>query len=685
MQLEQRPVSRTALIWLLILQLGVLFPVALQLPAWLLLISGLCWGWRLAIFRGALSSPGRWAKAGLVFLCIGLVIWLEGNLYSLRGFALLLALGFVFKLVELRNLKDAYTVLFVALLLLVANLLLSQSLVTSLLTALGLFALLGAWVGLNQVGAELKWRQSLKWASLLYLLALPLTLVMFVLVPRIPPIWQIATDSGQAQVGISESMSPGDISQLARSDALAFRVNFEGERPRQEELYWRTVVMTGFDGRRWWQESGYWFNRRDFEIQGWAKPLWQGNSTWISWPEEPKPWSIAESLVQPYQVIMEPSQQHWLPALESPRSRSANVGLMADQRLIYRFPIQQRFQYQVFSGQNTLALDIERELLERHEPHYLLFPEQRNPRMQAWAKELWRQYSSVEAFVRAFNRHTFSEQYVYTLEPPLLGEDAVDEFWFETQQGFCAHYASALAFALRVVGIPSRVIGGYHGGEWDSDAAFLQVRQFDAHAWVEYWDDTQGWMRSDPTAAIAPHRIRQSFAESLRLEQTAGADKIVSWRLSTSGWLTQLRTQWDQLEYLWHKRVLNYKAEQQYELLKSWFGQVNWSYLMIGLMLAVSAFLSLITLWQSKPWLRAKQPPEVILLNELRKRLEKFDIKLERHLPLSQLDGKLGALNSEQQELVVTFVRFFEQACYEAPGPNQKRQWQQLKALVRKL
>lgn len=665
MDLSKRPVSRTALSWLLILQLAVLLPLALNLPAWLLLVALGCWGWRWAMFQGRLSPPNRWARAGLVLLCIGLVVLLEGQVASLRGFALLLAFGFIFKLVELKNLRDAYAVLMVAALLLAVNLLLSQTLITTGLTGGSLFFWLGAWVGLNQIDPKLNWRQSLKWAGALYLLALPLTVALFILVPRIPPIWQISTDSGRAQTGLSDSIAPGDIAQLARSDALAFRVSFEGERPSQQALYWRTVVMTGFDGRRWWQENEYWFNQQGFEVQGWARPLREQHSRWISWLDAPKPWAQIDEAERSYQVILEPTQQHWLPALAKPRSRTSDVGLVADQRLIYRYPIQQRLQYQVHSQPKLLGLAQEQELMSTHRHRYLSYPPQANPRMQQFATQLALGYPEREAFVQAFMEQVYTQPYVYTLEPPLLGEHAVDEFWFESRRGFCAHYASALALALRVVGIPSRIIGGYQGGEWDEEAQFLQVRQYDAHAWVEYWEPELGWVQVDPTAAVAPHRIESSFAQTLRAGQTQGGEAILSWRLSRSGWLGQLRSRWDRLEYLWHKRVLNYKAEQQYELLKSWFGEVNWRYLMVGLVLGISLFLGVITLWQVKPWQRSSKPAEVRLYQKLIQALEKYQITIAPSCSPTELHEQLQALPIEKRAQIESFIAIFEAISYD--------------------
>ena len=684
MRFAERQVSRTALSWLLILQVAVLIPISFQLPVWLLGISACCWGWRLAIFRGMVSPPGRFFSGLVVVLSVGLVVVLEGRLASLKGFALLLTFGFIFKLVELRNLRDAFAVLLLAILLLGVNLLFSQNLGTSILTAASMLVILAAWIGLSYQRPVIRWRQPLQLAGSLFVLALPITVALFLFIPRIPPVWQISANSGAASTGISDSISPGDVANLIRSDELAFRVSFEGNRlPLQHELYWRSVVMTEFDGRAWKQNNTHWFGRDDFNSQSWAKVIHNRESRWISWPSQPRPWSHYQKLGMDYSVIVEASQQHWLPALANPRSETKDIGLVADGRLIYRRPLLQRIQYDVSSAIEPSPADISLRLAEYHRAMHLAFPKASNQRMQIYAQNLWQQDPVATQFIGRFLR-TIQQNYHYTLRPPLLGEDAIDEFWFDHKAGFCSHYASALAFALRVVGVPSRVIGGYQGGEWDAQANYLQVRQYDAHAWVEYWDEQKGWTKVDPTAAIAPERIEMSFAEQMRSRSGSDLD-VMSWRFSNNEWLIQMRQRWDRLEYLWHQSVLNYKQKQQLELLKNWFGTVNWQQISIGLVAGITLFLTAVLLWNSRFWQKPKRPPQVLLYREFLQKLMDLGVDIDISVPPGEILSRISALTESRQQVAKRFIAAFVAIEYQPEQVITRQQLKELRALLQSL
>ncbi|MBW8190594.1 transglutaminaseTgpA domain-containing protein [Neiella marina] len=671
MMLQQRPVSRTALIWLMVLQLAVLAPLAINLPAWLIVLSLSCWGWRLALLNGRVSPPGKWFSGLAVVVCVALVVLLEGRLLHLKGFALLLAFGFIFKLIELKNLRDAFLVLVLAVMLLAVNLLLSQTLVVSILSAISFFVLLCCWIGLNHIGAEVQWRQPMRLAAQLYVMAAPIAIALFLLVPRIPPFWQVSLNTGQAQTGLSDRMSPGDISQLVRSDELAFRVSFNQERPPQQALYWRAVVMTEFDGRSWQQANQQWFGRNPVANPAWPKPLDPKATPWVSWQGQPKPWAEQSSGAPQYSVILEASQQHWLPALAMPTSADPNIGLVADQRLVHRRPVLQRIQYEVSSRATPLDKHAEQAIVSEHRTSYLDYPKDLNPQIQQYAAALWQQQPRVNAFVQSLMRYVRQHDYAYTLSPPLAGLNAVDEFWFQHKAGFCAHYASAFALMLRVVGIPSRVVGGYQGGEWDEQANYLQVRQYDAHAWVEYWQPDAGWIRLDPTAAIAPERIESSFVQSLRMQQFEHSNALSSWRFSGSEWLLSWRQRWDRLEYLWHRNVLNYKQQQQLELLKRWFGDFDWRQMLVGLVIAISGFLTIIALWQSKPWRRPKVDPQVALFTDFCRKLKKLGVEVDEGLSPNAILTQLDDIPAQKQTRIRSWIAQFVALRFEPNTPPQ--------------
>src|SRR5690606_25782031 len=134
-------------------------------------------------------------------------------------------------------------------------------------------------------------------------------------------------------------------------------------------------------------------------------------------------------------------------------------------------------------------------------------PAGRHPRAVEMARS-WRSQGLgdeeiVDRALRMFNE----QEFYYTLQPPLAVDDAIDQFLFETRQGFCEHYAAAFTVLMRAAGIPARVVTGYQGGTLNPVGGYVIVRQRDAHAWAEVWLGEKGWVRVDPTAAVAPNRI----------------------------------------------------------------------------------------------------------------------------------------------------------------------------------
>ncbi|RTK99023.1 MAG: transglutaminase domain-containing protein, partial [Neisseriaceae bacterium] len=150
----------------------------------------------------------------------------------------------------------------------------------------------------------------------------------------------------------------------------------------------------------------------------------------------------------------------------------------------------------------------------------LRLPSGYNPRARQLAQQ-WRTNSRtpgevVDHALRYFNR----QQFFYTLQPPLLGSDSVDDFLFNSRRGFCEHYASSFVFLMRAAGVPARVVTGYMGGELNPVGGYLIVRQSDAHAWAEVWLGNAGWQRVDPTAAVAPARVQQDLASALPISDS---------------------------------------------------------------------------------------------------------------------------------------------------------------------
>ncbi|MGH8481006.1 MAG: DUF4129 domain-containing transglutaminase family protein, partial [Nevskiaceae bacterium] len=222
-------------------------------------------------------------------------------------------------------------------------------------------------------------------------------------------------------------------------------------------------------------------------------------------------------------------------------------------------------------------------------------PDGRNPRARALARQ-WRDQGLDDAQVieRALSLFR-TQEFFYTLEPPRLGANPVDEFLFETRRGFCEHYSSAFTVLMRAAGIPARVVVGYQGGELNEVGGYYVVRQSDAHAWSEVWLSGSGWVRVDPTAAVAPSRVESGLSAALAPAELPSFLRRGS-GLTTFEYL-RLRADvaWDYVNVAWDRWVLGFTPEVQFELL-SRFGLGDWQRMILALTFSVTGLMALIGL-----------------------------------------------------------------------------------------
>jgi transglutaminase-like putative cysteine protease len=388
------------------------------------------------------------------------------------------------------------------------------------------------------------------------LLAAPLAALLFFVFPRIQgPLWGMPHDAGLGRTGLSNTMAPGNLANLAESEETAFRVRFLDPAPPQSQLYWRGVVLGEFDGRTWTQV---------------APPANgpQGQSVRAS--------VAGRGRVVRHRVTLEPSGQRWLFALDlpeqlpqlagNPSSMSAELELRAD------YPIEERVRYDASS---TPSYGLQAGAALADAERWLALPERYNPRALEAGAVLARQpdpRKRVNTVLRAFHDDGFS----YTQEPPLLGRDSVDDFLYRTKAGFCEHYASAFVFLMRAAGVPARVVTGYQGGELNPVDGFVTVRQSDAHAWAEVWLAGRGWLRVDPTAAVAPERVQRSRARARGRENPFG--QLDNFETGRNSFLSQLRFGFAALDNRWNQWVLNYTPERQQRTIESLkAGLANWT------------------------------------------------------------------------------------------------------------
>ncbi|WP_290698496.1 DUF3488 and DUF4129 domain-containing transglutaminase family protein [Amphritea sp.] len=623
--------TRSSMIWLLVSILLVTIPFISILPGWLYLLAFLTVGWRLMVHSGRWNFPHWSVRFGLLLLV------LLGLLFELRSGSVmavtvgLLVSAFLLKLTEMYRRRDALVVIFVAFLLTVCSFLFHQSIPMALYALLCLIVVTACLntVYRSQQNSDV-WRP-LKHSVTLYMQALPMMLVLFLIFPRIGPLWQVDMNTGQSFTGLSDSMSPGDVSRLTRSAEIAFRARFDGLPPPENQRYWRGLTYDRFDGRRWTRSELKKAGATDSEL------------------------SVSGQKYS-YQVVMEATGQPWRYGLDIPMDYPTNVRRISDLTLVGKEPLMQRAQYQLVSQQGPIkeALSADRY------SEYLQLPQQGNEK----TRQLALKWHSENAVTKDFSKQLlefFASDFRYTLEPPLLlSADPIDQLLFESKRGFCGHFASAAVFMFRAAGIPARVVGGYLGGEMNPLDGALTVRQYEAHAWLEYWDRQDlSWHRLDPTSVVAPLRLEQPAEQLFRSESAFLADALMMRNGFLSGTLLkQLRLRYEAMNYGWHRWVLNFH-QQQSGILQQLLGDIS----VLKILLLVLVPGGLVLSWVAASLLFRRGPRK----NSLLKALERLD----KQLKPAGLERKRGeTVNQFATRLAVSFppltVEFLDLArCYE--------------------
>ena len=547
-QLSPRSISRLTLLWLTLSYLLLVIPLYSQLNPLIYLGALLAIGWRYTSHLRGYQPPRRWLLNTIAIVAGAFIIplWWYGNL--LQAMINLLVLAISLKFLEFHEKRDIsvhiLALLFLSGVLFVFEQQMAMAAYQLVIQLLCIATLLSLYLpGL--------WRQQVRMAGKLLLQSLPLMLVLFIIMPRLAPMWRMP-DAKMASTGLSEKVAPEDISRLVRSSDRVFRATFSGTIPAAR--YWRVMVHEWFDGHIWSTSPA---------LSSWFNAVKQSSSR--AGPRSQQPdW---QGTPQPYTLLLEPNSEHWIYALERSTGPEQEVLLTPYQGLYARTPTLQARQltlsYYPEPGTPGKLSGLERKL-------NLLLPKQGNPRSRALAQQ-WRRESKSDRELAQRAMDFFRTQgLIYTLEPPPLQGDSIDQLLFATKQGFCAHYASAFAFLMRAAGIPARLATGYLGGEYDAAGKFVSVYQFDAHAWVEIWLDGQ-WQRFDPTLMVTPDRL------NLGLDQVTDTNFLAADPFSLTRYrgiplLNELRLVVALVDFRWSVWVLNFSPEQQQKLLAGWWG-----------------------------------------------------------------------------------------------------------------
>ncbi len=563
-----KPIAAISLrntVWITLTLALIAAPHAERLPLWLTVIAAVFCGWRLYLARMRLELPARWLMIFIVAAGSAAIYLEYRTLFGRDAGVALLVLMISLKLMETRTQRDGMVLAFIGYFLVITNFFYSQSIPTALYLLACVWLITATMIGLQYTREAPPTRSQLRTAAIMLAQSAPLMIVFFILFPRMQgPLWGLPTDAFAGVTGLSASMSPGSLNKLVFSEDVALRATFAGRLPPQNRLYWRGPVLLDFDGRTWT-----------------AAPRAMRNQIELDRRDNPVR----------YTVTVEPHNRRWLFALDMPGTLPPRAGISVDHLLLSQVPITTRTRYEMES-----FLDYGIGAASNPAPARMLaLPAGFNPQTRVLGQQLRAQHGNSEAIMNAALKMLRDQKFVYTLEPPLLGTHAVDEFLFKTRAGFCEHFASAFVVLMRAAGVPARVVTGYLGGEYNALGNYLIVRQSDAHAWTEVWLDNRGWVRVDPTNSVSPARADGGLAAAL----PDGMSLPRSARTSNP-LIHQLALTLDSMANAWNQTVLGYNLETQRALLtRAGLDDTSWRTLAVMLIAAtgvITLLLALLTL-----------------------------------------------------------------------------------------
>ncbi len=634
----QRPADTPdRLVWTAGIAAGATLPHWPSLPIWVpgLLCFSIAWRLGGAIFGWPL--PKTLARIGLAIVAFGAVLLQYQTINGLAAGTALLIVMVALKFLESRTARDQLVLIIIAYFLLFASLLVDRGFL------MVLYLLGFVWfttVGLLQLGRHgplLSNRDMARQAGRLLVQALPIMLILFLLFPRLPgPLWGIPGANMSGRSGLSDSMSPGDITELGLSDAVAFRVDFYNRTPGPNQLYWRGPVLSVFNGRTWSTDG---------------PGMRPGMTELVEYSGDPID----------YRVMLEPHGRRWVFALDMPEQWTDGRDIRMEnhyQLVRTRRSIRSLFDYEVTSYPEYRTLDTLNETLRGY---YMRLPGDSNPETRALGEQ-WRNETDDpnEIIARALDIFR-QEQFFYTLTPPPLGANPADDFLFRTREGFCEHYASAFTVLMRAAGIPARVVTGYQGGELNPLGEYYIIYQSNAHAWTEVWLEGEGWVRVDPTAAVAPDRISLGSSQLASTQAREGA-------LANIPWLRQAVLAWDAAHTYWNAFVIGYGPDLQRALLEALgISRPSWTKLVTlaaGAVLLASALLTLYLSWSYRRT-RARDRSAAVFKDFVRK-LERASVK-PRATGEGPLDfgARAAAALPAAAEEIDTITRTYVQLRYE--------------------
>jgi len=630
--------------WVLIAGTFLVVPMLWFLPWWLLIVWICCLFWRWQILRARASFPNSIFMLTLGICVLAATFVTFKQLLGLDAAVTYIVALFALKILELKTSRDAWVLIFLSFIIIAVSFLLNDDIFITVYNFIALSMVLAAMVGMQKSTFYSNPFAAWKVSASLMLQSIPILVIAFVTVPRITPLWSVptASDAKTAQTGLSDFMDASEILKVTDSNEKAFKVIFEDDvMPAKSLLYWRAMIYENYENRKWYSSRVITGDGR-YQVRG--EPI-------------------------TYSIIMEPHYRHSLFNLSAAMSWTKDVRNTEDFRLYRIRPVSQIFRYEVISYPAAI---LDGKLSKSRKERNLRLPKNGNPQTREFARQLQAEFDDPKELVKNVLNYFKNNNFLYTTEPDILGKDNIDDFLFGTKNGFCAHYAESLAFILRSAGIPARVVAGYFGGSWNKSGNFLQVRQSDAHAWVEYWIEGRGWQQVDPTTAVAGYAFTNDL---LNDQDNASTTSDGLWSIfNNKNWVTKVVDKWDAVNHKWQITVLDYQQDNQKSLLEKLFGDADWQLIAIITLNLVLVTTGLLCLFIFKPWQKNTSP--------LMRKINLFERKLTKKYAVTRAKGESmssfirrinSQISSEHQQTINELAEYLEQVLYAEQIPNHQK------------
>ncbi len=641
-ELNRRPINITSV---LVAHQLVLIPLYFFLPFWIFIFNSAVLG---LVYLSQVKNKFNLIRGLKILLTLVAVAGVLASFHRLAGRdagVSLIAIMYGLKIIEIESKRDVYILMLLGFFLLLAAFLFSSSALIAGYQFIPVLAILYALQSIHTIGNGHSYQSNFVSARLAFfnstsrylfkqllkylMLALPIMIVLFLFFPRLSgPIWKMPGNKN-ATSGISDTMTPGAISSLHLSDEIAFRVKFYGDEPSGSEFYWRTLVLDTFDGLTWTHVnnaiSDNWIKEDNSPFQK-IKTIDKSKSSQSTDQSTNKSTNKSTSInkIYRYEIALEATQQNWLTFLDKPSRVISIAKVLNDSSVSMNRKLFTRIKYRAESQTNLST----NEVMQTRSLNTSL-PKGFNPRSINWAKREREKVKTDEQFIQLILKKIHQEEYYYTLSPPIMDENTVDSFWFDEQKGFCEHYAGALVFLARAVNIPARVVIGYQGAEKNLLSDYWIVRHSNAHAWTEIWFAGKGWVRVDPTAAIAKHRIEEQlltdYTQRPSLFEPFEFDSIDVGNIALS---KQFEFWLDQLDSGWNNWFLEYNLLLQKKLMTSLgLDQLSREQIALLSLLAIIVFMLFINMnWRFK---KEKTNILITAIRLLNRKLSKYDVKIQ--------------------------------------------------------